>query len=86
MKERRVIRKDLLVIEKISGKYSCPHYVDPASMDDLLAAHNVSADLEAKKMLAEVAENFACELVKAIGTREITKESIIACTRKLSLA
>ena len=86
MKNNPIIQKDSLVVEKVSGKYSCPHYVDPSSMDDLLKAHHVSANFEAKKMLAEVAENFACELVKAIGTSEITKKSIIDCAKKISLS
>ena len=85
MNKHLVITKDSLVVEKISGKYSCPHYVPPSAMEKLLKDLNVSADFEAKKMLAEVAENFAVELVKEIGTRDISKESIIDCARNIKL-
>ena len=85
MKKRLTITKESLVVEKKSGKYSCPHYVPPSAMDDLLNDLDVTGDLEAKKMLAEVAENFATELVKEIGLKEISKESIIHCAKNITL-
>lgn len=79
------ITKDSLVVEKKSGKYSCPHYVPPSAMDELLNDLNISADFEAKKMLAEVAENFATELVKRINSEKISKELIINSVENVNL-
>jgi len=79
------ITKDSLIIEKKSGKYSCPHYVPPSAMDELFNDLNISADFETKKMLAEVAENFAVEIIKKNNSKTISKDRIIDIVENISL-
>lgn len=76
MEKKLKVKRDALLFEKMSGKYKCPHYIPPSAMAEMLTNLNVTADFEAKKLIAEVAENFAMELVKDFRSKSITVECI----------
>lgn len=51
--------------EKLSGNYKCPHFVPPSVAESIGASVGKKLDGEAAKALAEIAENFAAEIVLA---------------------
>ena len=60
---KRLSKKDIL-IEKLSGNYSCPHFIPPTIANDIAKSMGMQLEIEAAKSLAEVTENFAFEILK----------------------
>ena len=71
------VSKERILREKMSGKYNCPHYVSPEIASEIANSVNITlVDNEAAKALAEIAENFAEEVLIALDGRTPTKENI----------
>ena len=67
MNNRFPMKRAALLVEKPSGNYKCPHFVPPDVARELARAQGVHLDNDAAKALAEIAENFAIELVRGVG-------------------
>jgi len=70
------ISKQRILREKESGKYSCPHFISPNTANEIANSINLELDNEAAKTLAEIAENFAEEVLITLGNEAPTKENI----------
>lgn len=71
----RISKTDIL-FEKVSGNYSCPHYIPPQIADTIAKSMDIQLDLEASKALAEIAENFALEVLKQCRSKKPSKSEI----------
>lgn len=69
------ISKRALLVEKPSGNYSCPQFVDPKHGAALLASKGLSGDPDSVKFFTEVMENFGLALAESLGSI-VTREGI----------
>jgi hypothetical protein len=72
---KKLSKKNIL-IEKVSGNYSCPHYIPPKIANVIAESMDMNLDTEAAKTLAEVAENFASEILKHCKNKSPNKSEI----------
>lgn len=78
------IEKEKLLIEKESGSYGCPNYIDPKYGRAVTDSLGLDATDEGVLLFTEVMENFGIELLKKFnGT--LTKESIIQLTKSIEI-
>ena len=78
-------RSDLL-IQKPSGNYSCPHFIPPDTAGQIAESASVSLDQDAKKALAEIAENFALQLLKSSNRERLSESELRSLVSRITLA
>ena len=78
------INKKSLLIEKESGAYGCPNYIDPKYGQVIADTLEVKTTSEGVLLFTEVMENFGIELLKQFnGT--LTKEAVIDLTKSIEV-
>jgi len=70
------IYRQIVLVEKTSGNYGCPHYISPKIAEEIASSFSLTLDLEAQKTIAEIAENFAIELLKACEKTKPSSDDI----------
>lgn len=71
----KISRKNLL-IEKESGTYGCPNFIDPKMGKLILDSKAISHDSESAMLFTEIMENFGIELIKGFKGKLIKSELI----------
>jgi hypothetical protein len=71
-----IIKKEAVLLEKPSGNYSCPHFIPPNVALEIAGSCGVALDEDASKALAEVAENFALEVLRNTSSKTPSAEMI----------
>jgi hypothetical protein len=70
------IERAKIIFEKPSGAYGCPQFISPAVAQTIAESVGIGLDNEAAKALAEVAENFAMELLSGHGGKSLAAADI----------
>ena len=78
------IKKESLLIEKLSDSYGCPNYINPKYGKKILDSLNIDSTEDGNLLFTEVIENFGIELAKNIKGK-LTKEKVIELTRNISV-
>lgn len=79
------IKRDRLLIEKESGAYGCPNYIDPKYGQIVADSLGLKTTSEGVLLFTEVMENFGIELLKNFnGT--LTKEAVIELTKSVEMS
>lgn len=78
------IKRENLLIEKKSGSYGCPNYIDPKFGKAILDAHNIKSTKEGVLLFTEVIENFGIEIIKHFKN-ELTRDKVIKLANKIEI-
>lgn len=78
------ISRQRILIEKESGNYECPHFIPPRIANEIALSRGINLSPEAAKSLAEIAENFALELLCCCKTSSPTVNELRAALSEAS--